>query len=232
MTKPNNGLRVLVVDDEKSIRRFLKTALSSQGYRFFEAATGQSAFESLSSARPDVVILDPGLPDQGGVRMIQTIRKHSQIPIMIVSVRDQEADKIAALDAGADDYLTKPFTAGELLARMRAVIRRLMPQGQIFKTHELTFDMEKRIVKVQEKAVRLTPIEFEVLKILVLSAGKVVPHKQLFQQVWNKDKNLGRIDHLLRVTISNLRSKIEPYPSHPLYVLTEPGIGYRLTVDI
>ncbi len=228
----NNGLRILVVDDEKSVRRFLKAALGSQGYRIFEAQDGQAALDALNVALPDVIFLDLGLPDRDGVKITQEIRQRSQIPIIIISVREQEEDKIAALDAGADDYLTKPFTVGELLARLRAVMRRLMPgNDQVFKTGELMFDLGKRTVKVQNQLIRLTPTEFEVLKILVLKAGKVVTHKQLFQEIWNEDENREKIDHLLRVTISTLRSKIEPDPARPSYVLTEPCIGYRLSMS-
>ena len=233
MAKTADGLRVLIVDDEKSVRRFLKASLRSQGYRIFEAATGRSALESLTKDRPDLVILDLGLPDQDGVLVTREIRSRSQIPIIIVSVREQESDKIAALDSGADDYLSKPFSAGELSARLRAVIRRWLPQndGPVFKTRELRFDIVKRQVKVREQLIRLTPTEFDVLKLLVLKAGKVVTHKQFFQEVWNKDESLEKIDHLLRVTISNLRNKLELNPAQPAYVLTEAGIGYRLSME-
>ena len=234
MTKSDLTLRILIVDDEKSIRRFLKTTLHAQGFQVFEAATGQEALDHSVADHPDALILDLGLPDMDGTEVTREIRKRSQIPIVILSVRDQEADKIAALDAGADDYLTKPFSSGELLARLRAVMRRLLPQEEdpIFKVGKLTVDLSKRIICIKEQPVKLTPTEYEALKVLVLSSGKVVTHRQLLQAVWNKTEDLEGVAHLLRVTMSNLRSKIEPDPNRPCYILTEPGIGYRLRSEL
>ena len=230
MTKPEAVLRILIVDDEKSIRRFLKTTLRAQGFQVFEAATGQEALQNSVADHPDALILDLGLPDIDGLEVTREIRKRSQIPIVILSVREQEADKIAALDAGADDYLTKPFSSGELLARLRAVMRRLLPQeeAQVLKIGKLTVDLSKRMISIKDQPVKLTPTEYDVLKALVLSSGKVVTHRHLLQAVWNKTEDLEGVAHLLRVTMSNLRGKIETDPNRPFYILTEPGIGYRL----
>ena len=230
MTRSDASLRILIVDDEKSIRRFLKTTLLAQGFQVFEAATGQEALQNSVGDHPDALILDLGLPDMDGIEVTREIRKRSQIPIVILSVREQETDKIAALDAGADDYLTKPFSSGELLARLRAVMRRLLPQkeDQVLKIGKLTVDLSKHIIFIKDQPVKLTPTEYDVLKVLVLSSGKVVTHRHLLQEVWNKTEDLEGVAHLLRVTMSNLRSKIETDPNRPFYILTEPGIGYRL----
>ena len=234
MTKPEAALRILIVDDERSIRRFLKTTLHAQGFQVFEAATGREALENSVADHPDALILDLGLPDIDGIEVTREIRKRSQIPIVILSVREQETDKIAALDAGADDYLTKPFSSGELLARLRAVMRRLLPQEDdpVFKIGKLTVDLSKRIISLKDQPVKLTPTEYDVLKALVLSSGKVVTHRHLLQTVWNKTEDLEGVAHLLRVTMSNLRSKIEADPNRPFYILTEPGIGYRLRSEL
>ena len=234
MTKSEAALRILIVDDEKSIRRFLRTTLLARGFQVFEAATGQEALENSVSDHPDALILDLGLPDIDGIEVTREIRKRSQIPIVILSVREQESDKIAALDAGADDYLTKPFSSGELLARLRAVMRRLLPQEEdsVFKIGKLLVDLSKRVISIKDQPVKLTPTEYDVLKLLVLGVGKVLTHKQILQEVWNKSEDLEGVAHLLRVTISNLRNKIEPNPDRPTYILTEPGIGYRLRSEL
>ena len=234
MTRSNVALRILIVDDEKSIRRFLRTTLYAHGFQVFEAATGQEALGNSVADHPDALILDLGLPDMDGIEVTREIRKRSQIPIVILSVREQEADKIAALNAGADDYLTKPFSSGELLARLRAVMRRLLPQkeDQVWKTGKLTVDLSKRIISIKDQPVKLTPTEYDVLKVLVLNSGKVITHRHLLQTVWNKTEDLEGVAHLLRVTMSNLRNKIEPDPNRPFYILTEPGIGYRLRSEL
>ncbi len=225
-----DNLRILVVDDEKAIRSFLKTSLVSYGYSIFEAATAKEALTAAVDVHPDAIILDLGLPDADGSEVIASIRKRAKIPIIILSVRDEPSEKISALDAGADDYLTKPFTIGELLARLRAVIRRLVPQekGETLEAGKLTMDLMKRRVTVGAREVNLPPTEYDVLKLLLLNAGKVITHRQILREVWNKNENFEGILHLLRVTISNLRSKIEPNPDRPTYVLTESGVGYRL----
>jgi two-component system KDP operon response regulator KdpE len=221
------GLRVLVVDDELAIRRFLRVALNGQGFTISEAATGQEALLTLTTERPDLVILDLGLPDLDGLEVTRRIREWSQVPIIILSVREQEGDKIAALDAGADDYLTKPFGVGELLARIRTVLRRQATgtSEPVFKLGDLTVDLANRLVKVDDREIQLTPTEYDILRALVIHNGKVLTNQHLLRQVWGE----GYDDlHILRVNISNLRHKIEPDPSRPTYIHTEPGVGYRL----
>ncbi|HTL47057.1 MAG TPA: response regulator transcription factor [Verrucomicrobiae bacterium] len=234
MLRPKkDGVRILIVDDERPLRRVLKRMLQSQGYRTFEAANGRAALKAAVKAHPDAIILDLKLPDISGVEVAREIRQRAATPIMILSVRGDEADKVAALDAGADDYVTKPFSPSEFLARVRALMRRWLPKGgtPIFKTGELVFDGEQRIVKVGDRTQHLTPTEYDVLKALVLSAGKIVRTEQLYKQVWNNDQSVHRMDHLLRVVIYNLRKKLEPDPARPIYILTEPAVGYRLRID-
>lgn len=226
-----SSLRILVVDDEPAIRRFLRVSLTARGYTIYEASDGQSALQAVFSHRPDLLILDLGLPDLDGVQVTRSLREWTQLPIIILSVREQESDKIAALDAGADDYLTKPFGLGELLARIRAALRR---QGSttsepIFREGGLCVDLARRLVTVDEREVQLTPTEYDLLRALVIHAGKVLTHGQLLHKVWGE----GYEDmHLLRVNISNLRRKIEPDASRPTYIHTEPGVGYRLRLNI
>ena len=227
------SLRILVVDDEKAIRRFLKASLSSYGYNVFESATGREALEKSVSSHPDAIILDLGLPDMDGIEVVREIRKRSKMPIIILSVREEAMDKVAALDVGADDYLTKPFSTRELLARLRAVMRRLLPSNkeEIFRVGKLSIDITNHQVIINDKEADLTPTEYDILKLFILNAGKVLTHRQILQEVWNKAEDLEGVLHLLRVTIGNLRSKIEPNPDRPTYILTEPGIGYRLRCD-
>jgi two-component system KDP operon response regulator KdpE len=225
------GVRVLVVDDERAIRRFLQASLTAHGHTVYEAENGQAALAAVVSARPDVIILDLNLPDMSGLEITRRLREWTQIPIIILSVREHEADKIAALDAGADDYLTKPFSVGELLARLRVALRHTAPAGAdpVFKTGDLAVDLARRVVTVSGREVQLTPTEYDLLKLLVTHAGKVLTHHHLLRQVWG----LGYDEetHMLRVNISNLRRKIEPDPTRPTYILTEPGVGYRLRAD-
>lgn len=219
--------RILVVDDEESIRRYLRAALGSQGFDIYEAAAGLEVVNAVLSHRPDIIILDLGLPDIDGIEVTRRLREWSQIPIIILSVREDEQDKIAALDAGADDYITKPFGTGELLARMRVALRKQLANTKepIFQSDGLTVDFSRRLVTLNEKEIQLTPTEYDILKILVTHAGKVITHTQLLRQVWGD----GYDDmHILRVNISNLRGKLEPDPSRPTYIHTEPGVGYRL----
>jgi len=222
-----DGLRVLVVDDEISIQRFLRVALNGQGFVVSEVGNGQDALQALIRERPDLVILDLGLPDMDGVEVTRRLREWSQVPVIILSVRDQEVDKIAALDAGADDYLTKPFGVGELLARIRTVLRRQTVNSAepVFKVGNLVVDLGSRLVMLDAKEVQLTPTEYDILRALVMNAGKVITNRQVLRQVWGE----GYDDlHILRVNISNLRHKLEPDPSRPTYIHTEPGVGYRL----
>ncbi len=223
--------RVLVVDDEPAIRRFLRTTLTAHGYTVCEAATGRAALAEVVTQHPDLVILDLGLPDMDGVEVTRELREWTALPIIILSVRSQEVDKVQALDAGADDYLTKPFGASELLARLRAAFRRAQPLAAdpVFTLGELTVDFSRRLVSVQNKHVALTPTEYDLLRVLVTGAGKVLTHGQLLRAVWGEAETLDA--HLLRVNISNLRHKLEPDPTRPHYLLTEPGVGYRLRTE-
>ena len=222
-----SGARVLIIDDERAIRRFLRTVLEAHGYQIMEAGRGEEGLVAVAEQRPDLVVLDLGLPDIDGIEVTRRLREWSEIPIIILSVREGEADKIAALDAGADDYLTKPFGAGELMARLRATLRRIArPASEpVFTSHDLVIDLQRRRVSVEGVEVQLTPTEYELLRVLVRHAGRVLTHRQLLLQVWGKPYQ-GEV-HLLRVHISNLRRKLEPEPVRPRYIVTEPGVGYR-----
>jgi two-component system KDP operon response regulator KdpE len=224
----DKGLRVLVVDDETAVRRFLRTSLAANGYTVLEANSGTGAVAAVISQRPDILILDLGLPDIDGIEVVQRLREWATLPIIILSVRDREADKIAALDAGADDYLVKPFSVGELMARIRVALRHLRQPADtpLFESGDLLVDLARRIVSVGGREVQLTPTEYDLLKTLVVHAGKVLTHRQLLQKVWGTAYEEEA--HLLRVHISNLRSKLEQEPARPRHILTEPGVGYRL----
>jgi two-component system KDP operon response regulator KdpE len=227
------GMTVLIVDDERTIRSFLKATLASKGYSVLEAKDGAAAIDTTARINPDLVILDLGLPDMDGLEVLKSIRSGSNLPVIILSVRDDETDKIAALDAGADDYLTKPFDAGELLARIRSVLRRLQPgtTDAVYKSGKLMMDTARHIVAIGGEPVKLTPIEYELLKMMVIAGGRVVTHKRILKEIWNRDEESEDGMHLLRVTVSNIRNKIEPDPNRPAYITTEPGIGYRLAEE-
>jgi two-component system KDP operon response regulator KdpE len=220
-------VRILIVDDERPIRKFLRASLGGQ-FNVFEATTGEEALAATAAHRPDVIILDLGLPDLDGIEVTRRLREWTQIPIIVVSVREQEIDKIAALDAGADDYLTKPFGAGELMARIRAALRRAaqVDTEPIFKSGCLLVDLNRREVQMDGKSISLTPTEYDLLRILIKSAGKVITHDQLLRAVWGTAYESET--HMLQVNISNLRRKLEPDPVRPSYIITEPGVGYRL----
>jgi two-component system, OmpR family, KDP operon response regulator KdpE len=222
---------ILIVDDEEAIRQFLSVTLESQGYGIMEAATGKEALSCVSSQRPNLIVLDLVLPDIDGVEITRRLRQWTQIPIIILSVRGSDKDKIAALDAGADDYLTKPFSAGELLARIRVAWRHKsqVSEEPVFKDGEIFVDFTKRIVKISGQEVQLTPNEHDILRVLVNHAGGVITHRQLLQEVWGEQ--YGNELHMLHVNISNLRRKIEPDPARPRYIITEPGVGYRLKTE-
>jgi two-component system, OmpR family, KDP operon response regulator KdpE len=224
--------RVLIVDDERAIRRYLRTALEAQGYVVFEAVNGMEALGSATAVRPDLIILDLGLPDIDGVEVTRRIREWTQVPIIILSVRDQEQDKIEALDVGADDYLTKPFSTGELMARMRVVTRRALHVADepTLQVDQLLVDMSHHRVTLAGVEISLTPTEYDLLRLLIQNRGKVLTHRQILRQVWGPTYEAET--HLLRVNISNLRRKIEPDLARPSYILTEPGVGYRLRAEI
>ena len=218
----------LIIDDEPQIRRLLRVTLEANGYRVWDAASGLDGLAQTAQRRPDVVLLDLGLPDVEGLEVLKRIREWSRVPVVILSVRDHEEDKIKALDCGADDYVTKPFNSGELLARLRAALRHTQPQAAaaLFRTGDLEVDLSKRLVLRAGLEVKLTPIEYALLRLLVTHAGKVLTHRQLLTEVWGP----GAVDqsHYLRVHIAHLRGKLESKPSEPEIILTESAVGYRL----
>ena len=224
------GPLVLVVDDEPTMRRFLRPALEAQGYRVVEAVSAQEAVLQASSHNPDVVLLDLGLPDGDGVDVTRRLRSWSAAPIVVVSARDQEADKVAALDAGADDYLTKPFGTGELLARLRVALRhaaRLREDGDsVFESEGLRVDLGARRVARGGQEIHLTALEYKLLSVLVRHAGRVVTHRQLLKEVWGP--SAVNETQYLRVYMAQLRHKIEKDPARPALLRTETGVGYRL----
>ena len=218
---------ILVVDDEPQIRRVMRSTLSTHGYLITEAKTGEEALESVRKERPDLVLLDVNMPGMGGIEACREIRRSSDAPIIMLTVRNAERDKVLALDAGADDYVVKPFRIEELLARIRAALRRYSPGDAVppFVSKDLTIDFEGRQVAVRGETVHLTPKEYDVLKHLVANQGKPLTHRRLLQSVWGPD--YGEETENLRVVINQLRKKIETDPARPKYILTEPWIGYR-----
>lgn len=222
--KPN----VLVVDDELQIRRLLRACLEGNGYRVIEATTGQEGITQAAQHPPDVVLLDLGLPDMDGVTVLKRLREWSRVPVVVLSVRDREEDKIAALDNGADDYVTKPFGTGELLARLRVAQRHTLPASEspLFRSGDLEVDLTARVVKVRGRDVKLTATEYSLLRLFIQHAGKVLTHRQILKEVWGP----GYLEqtHYLRVYIAHLREKLEADPAKPQLIATEPGVGYRL----
>ncbi|MEW6218883.1 MAG: response regulator [Thermodesulfobacteriota bacterium] len=223
--------RILVVDDDRAIQRFLQTVLATSGFVVQVAENGHLALSAAAALRPACILLDLGLPDMDGVEVIRRLREWSRSPIIVLSVREREDDKVGALDAGADDYLTKPFGIGELLARIRVVLRRAVQQAPapVFRLGQLTVDLARRRVLVHGEAVSLTPTEYELMRLFVTHAGKVLTHRQLLKAIWGAS-HLEQ-PHVLRVNVSNLRRKIEADPSRPRLLLTEPGVGYRLRAE-
>ena len=223
-----DGAAILIVEDEPPIRRLLRTTLTAHEYRIVEAGTGAEALQAIRHHRPDLVLLDLGLPDRDGLDLIADIRKLAPVPIVVLSGRGEEAAKVAALDSGADDYVTKPFGAEELMARLRAALRhRLQQQGadRAFASGTLKVDLVRRLVERDGEAVKLSPKEYDILEQLAIHAGKVLTHRHLLREVWRDE----RVDpQYLRVYIRQLRQKIETDPASPQHVLTEPGVGYRL----
>jgi two-component system, OmpR family, KDP operon response regulator KdpE len=222
-----NPFRILIVDDELPIRRFLQTILEGE-FCLHLADGGYAALSAAAATKPDLILLDLGLPDIDGIEIIRRIREWSMVPIIVLSVREREEEKVIALDAGADDYLTKPFGVSELQARIRAALRRSLQQipEPVFTSGDLTVDLSDRKVSRSGKEISLTPTEYDILRVLVTHAGKVLTHRQLLKQVWG----IAYLEqpHVLRVNISNLRRKIETDPSRPKHIITEPGVGYRL----
>jgi len=219
--------KILVVDDDPQIRRVMKATLVGHNYEVIEARTGEDALEKTPQEMPNLVLLDMNMPGMGGLETCRALRAGSDIPVIILSVRNSEKDKVAALDAGADDYVTKPFSIEELLARIRAALRRTSPESgpPAFHSDDLEIDFQSRRVHARGKDVRLTPKEFELLRYLVAHAGKPVTHRELLQAVWGPD--YGDEPEYLRVFINQVRKKIEANPAKPKYILTEPWVGYR-----
>lgn len=219
---------LLLVEDEPHIRRALQSVLAAEGYRVFEAETGARGLVEASTRRPDLLIVDLGLPDMDGREVVRSVRHWSEVPILILSARMEESDKIAALDEGADDYLTKPFGVGELLARVRALVRRRTKSGEgapAVNFGEVQVDLVRRTVTRGGERVHLTNIEYRLLAVLVAHAGKVMTHQHLMREVWGPGH--AENSHYLRIYVSRLRQKLEPNPTEPVHLLTESGVGYR-----
>jgi two-component system KDP operon response regulator KdpE len=219
--------KILIVDDAQQVRRVLRAALSSAGYTIYEAGTGEEALESIRTSTPDAILLDVNMPGMGGLEACREIRRSLDVPILMLTVRNAERDKVLALDAGADDYVVKPFGMQELLARIRAALRRRVPQAEetSFTAKDFSMNFEARLVTVRGHEVHLTPKEFELLRHLVLNAGKPLTHRRLLQAVWGPD--YGDEPEYLRVMVNQLRKKIESDPARPSLILTEPWVGYR-----
>jgi len=224
---------ILVIEDEPGIRRFLRVTLGSNGYRTAEASCAEDGLKRAALERPDLVVLDLGLPDRDGMDVLRDLREWSSVPLLVLTARETETSKVEALDAGADDYLTKPFGAAELLARIRVALRHALrasaPQDPVFATGDLRVDLAARVVTVAGQEVHLTPIEFRLLATLVKHAGKVLTHRQLLNAGWGPE--YGFEAHYLRVYMAQLRRKIETTPAQPRYLRTEPGVGYRLVAE-
>jgi two-component system KDP operon response regulator KdpE len=221
------AIAVLVIDDEPQMRRLLRVTLEAHGYAVTDAATGNDGIVQAAQARPEIIVLDLGLPDLDGVTVLKRIREWSRVPIIILSVRDRDGDKVAALDAGADDFVTKPFSSAELLARLRTALRRSQPPtaSSVFRSGDLEVDLATRLVKKNGQEIKLTPIEYALLRQLVVHAGKVLTHRQLLTEVWGP--TAVEQTHYLRVHIAHLRDKLEDDSAQPKFILTEPAIGYR-----
>jgi two-component system KDP operon response regulator KdpE len=225
---------ILLIEDEPQMRRFLRVTLQGHGYRLIEASTGEEGLTEVATRNPDVVLLDLGLPDIDGLEVTKRLREWTQVPVIVISAREQEEDKIRALDAGADDYLTKPFGAGELLARIRVALRRAALQHSgsevsVFVLDNLKVDLSKRQVFLSDAEIHLTPIEYRLLTVLIKYAGKVITHNQLMREVWG----LAYVDqsHYLRIYMAQLRHKLEADPARPKFFINEPGVGYRLKLE-
>lgn len=225
--KPN----VLVIDDELQMRRLLRITLEANGYRVQEATCGQEGIAQAAQCRPDAVVLDLGLPDMDGIIVLKRLREWSRVPVVVLSVRDREEDKISALDNGADDYVTKPFSTGELLARLRVAQRHAQPGDEVavFRAGQLEVDLTAHTAKLKGREVRLTATEYSLLRLLIKHAGKVLTHRYILREIWGP--NATEQTHYLRIYIAHLRDKLEEEPSTPKLIITESGIGYRLIED-
>ncbi|MCU1233886.1 MAG: winged helix family two component transcriptional regulator [Candidatus Solibacter sp.] len=223
---------ILIIEDDPQIRRFLRATLTAEGYLYYEAVTAADGLNQVDARRPDLILLDLGLPDRDGLEVIRRVRESSQMPIVVLSARGEEKDKIAALDLGADDYVAKPFGVGELLARIRAALRRssaVTADGTVLHFGRIEIDLEKRVVKVAGEEVHLTPNEYRLLQVFLRYPGKVLTQRQLLNEVWGPN-HLDQAQYL-RVYIAQLRRKLEADPARPKHLQTEPGIGYRLVID-
>jgi two-component system KDP operon response regulator KdpE len=225
------GPRVLLVDDEESIQQTLSVVLPPAGYTVYQARSGRAALQMVRSVRPDLILLDLDLPDMDGKEVIQHLREGRSMPIIVISVRNEESEKVSSLDTGASDYLTKPFTIPELLARMRATLRSVSPtQNAVFTVGDLIVDLGRREVFVGEAQVKLTATEYDLLKVMIHHAGCVRTHHQLILELWGRTQYQDAV-HLLRVTLSHLRHKLQPDPMKPRCIVTEQGVGYRLRIE-
>lgn len=224
----NKGPRVLVIDDETQIRRFLRVSLTSHGYEVNDVGTGKEGLDAIAMFNPSLVILDLGLPDIDGLEVIRQLRGWSKVPVIILSVKEQETDKITALDSGADDYVTKPFAMGELLARIRAAMRHFAKDDElpVLEFGDLTIDLVHRRISIDNKEIKLTNTEYEIVRNLAVNAGKVMTHSFLLRTVWGPSYE-SNVQYL-RVYIGQIRRKLERDPSRPCHIITEPGVGYRL----
>lgn len=231
---PEDKELILLIEDEPQMRRFLRITLLSNGYRLIETETGAEGLLQAASRNPDVVLLDLGLPDMDGLVVTTRLREWTQTPVIVISAREQEQDKVKALDAGADDYLTKPFDAGELLARIRVALRHALRQRSgrqepVFSLYNMRVDLAQRQVFLDDREVHLTPIEYKLLTTLIRHAGKVITHRQLLTEVWGP-AHVNEVQYL-RVYMTQLRHKLEADPARPRFLMNEPGIGYRLKFD-
>lgn len=228
----SSGAKILVIDDEPQIQKLLRVTLQAQGFEIVAASSGEEGILKTTMVRPDLIVLDLGLPDIPGMEVLHRIREWTQIPIVVLTAKDREEDKITALDSGADDYVTKPFGMGELVARIRVALRHNAKSQDepILDFGRLVIDLSGRTVELDGEKIKLTPTEYELLKILATNAGRVMTHKQLLQQVWGGHQ-YDTDSHYLRVYIGHLRKKIETYPARPNFIITEPGIGYRFMTN-
>ncbi|MBX3721003.1 MAG: response regulator transcription factor [Turneriella sp.] len=222
--------KILIVDDEKAIQKFLRASLKTENHEVLSAYSAAEGIREITLSHPDLILLDINLPDSSGFEVLQTLRQWSKIPVIVLSVLSNEKDKIKFLDAGADDYVTKPFTTGELLARIRGALRHRLPMGEaVFRSGRLEIDFNRRIVSVAGNPLKCTRIEYNLLKLLVTHAGKVVTQSQIMREVW--EPGMENETNILRVYICNLRKKIEENPEKPELIITEPAVGYRLVVQ-